>query len=63
MSERRKILELFDNQKEQTEKRVSEGIEKYRKGDMKFALWQMKCTFGALWCQAEPDDWKHLIHR
>ena len=38
MSERRKILELFDNQKEQTEKRVSEGIEKYRKGDMQLTI-------------------------
>lgn len=32
MSERRKVLELFEQQKEYTDKKVSEGIEKYRKG-------------------------------
>ena len=32
MYERRRVLELFDQQKEQVEKRVAEGIEKYRKG-------------------------------
>ncbi len=32
MSERRKVLELFEQQKEQTKKRVNDGIEKYRKG-------------------------------
>lgn len=33
MSERRKVLELFNEQKDYFEKRYSEGIEKHRKGD------------------------------
>jgi len=33
MSDRRRVLESFEEHKEYTEKRVSEGIEKYRKGD------------------------------
>lgn len=33
MNERKKILELFEQQKEYTEKRVSDGIEKHRKGN------------------------------
>lgn len=33
MNDRRKVLELFEQQKEYTDKRISEGIEKYRKGD------------------------------
>ncbi len=33
MNDRKKILELFEQQKEYTDKRISEGIEKYRKGD------------------------------
>lgn len=33
MNERRKVLELFEDQKEYTEKRISEGIEKHRKGN------------------------------
>lgn len=33
MTERRKVLELFEKQKEYTEERVRPGIEKYRKGD------------------------------
>ncbi len=33
MSERRKVLELFEQQKEYMDKRVSEGIETHRKGD------------------------------
>ena len=38
MTERRKILEEFEQQNEYTEKRVNDGIEKYRKGNMKIAL-------------------------
>lgn len=34
MSERRRVLELFEANKEETQKRVAEGIEKYRKGDL-----------------------------
>ena len=33
MDDRRKIFDLFDEQKEMVEKRVAEGIETYRKGD------------------------------
>ena len=33
MNDRKKILELFEEQKEYTDKRISEGIEKYRKGN------------------------------
>ena len=33
MNDRRKLLEFFEQQKETTEKRVAEGIEKHRKGD------------------------------
>ena len=32
MNDRKKILDLFEQQKEYTDKRVSEDIEKYRKG-------------------------------
>ena len=38
MSERRKVLELFYAQEEQTEKRVSSGIEKYRKGNARLRI-------------------------
>ena len=38
MNDRRKVLELFDEHKERVDKRVSEGIEKYRKGDGKITL-------------------------
>ena len=38
MSERRKVLELFEANKEETQKRVAEGIEKYRKGDVKITV-------------------------
>lgn len=38
MSDRRKVLELFEKQKEYYEKRVAEGIEKYRKGNAEIAL-------------------------
>ncbi len=38
MSERRKVLELFYAQKEQTEKKVSSGIEKYRKGNARITV-------------------------
>ncbi len=38
MSERRKVLEKFESQKEYMDKRVSEGIEKYRKGDAKITV-------------------------
>lgn len=33
MNDRRKLLEFFEQQKETTDKRVAEGIEKHRKGD------------------------------
>ena len=33
MNDRKKILDLFEQQKEYTDKRVSEDIEKYRKGN------------------------------
>ena len=32
MNDRRRVLELFEQQKEYTDKRIAEGIEKYRKG-------------------------------
>lgn len=35
---RRDVLELFEQQKEYTDRKISEGIEKYRKGDLKIAL-------------------------
>lgn len=38
MSDRRKVLDLFEKQKETVDKRVSEGIEKYRKGNGKIKL-------------------------
>lgn len=38
MNDRRKVLELFDEHKELVDKRVSEGIEKYRKGNGKITL-------------------------
>lgn len=38
MSDRRKVLDLFEEQKDFVEKRVSEGIEKYRKGDGQIKL-------------------------
>lgn len=38
MSDRRKVLELFDAQKEATDERVAEGIEKYRKGNAKICV-------------------------
>ncbi len=38
MSNRRNVLELFEEQKEFVDKKVSEGIEKYRKGDFKLTL-------------------------
>lgn len=38
MNDRKKILELFDQQKEYTDKRISEGIEKYRKGDAEIVV-------------------------
>jgi len=33
MSERRRVLDLFEQQKEETKKRVNDGIEKYRKAN------------------------------
>ena len=38
MSDRRKIFDLFDEQKEMVEKRVAESIETYRKGDGKIRV-------------------------
>ena len=38
MSERRKILELFEEQKEYLEEKVAFGIEHYRKGDAKLII-------------------------
>ena len=38
MSDRRKVLEFFEAQKEETQRKVAEGIEKYRKGDMRITV-------------------------
>ena len=38
MSERRKILEKYEANKAEIDKKISEGIEKYRKGDLKLTL-------------------------
>ena len=38
MFERKKILELFEEQKEMVEQKVCEGIEKYRKGDAEIVI-------------------------
>ena len=38
MSERRKILEKYEANKAEIDKKISEGIEKYRKGDLKITL-------------------------
>ena len=38
MSDRRNILEMFEEQKEYMEERVNSGIEKYRKGDVRIVL-------------------------
>ena len=38
MTERRKILDLFDEQKDYVEEKVSHGIEAYRKGDGKIQI-------------------------
>jgi len=38
MCDRRRVLDLFDEQKEFVDKRVSEGIEKYRKGNGKIRV-------------------------
>ena len=38
MTERRKILDLFDEQKDYVEEKVSHGIEAYRKGDGKVRI-------------------------
>ncbi len=38
MNDRRKIMDLFEAQKERTDKRVAEGIEKYRKGDAQITV-------------------------
>jgi GH35 family endo-1,4-beta-xylanase len=38
MTERRKILDLFDEQKDYVEEKVSHGIETYRKGDGKIQI-------------------------
>lgn len=38
MNTRREILEKFEQQKEISEKRIAEGIEKYRKGDAKIII-------------------------
>ncbi len=38
MYERRKILDLFDQQQEYVNKRTAEGIEKYRKGDAEIRI-------------------------
>ena len=38
MTDRRKIFDLFEAQSEATEKRVADGIERYRKGDAKIKL-------------------------
>ena len=38
MENREKILELFEEQKDFTDKKVADGIEKYRKGDAKITI-------------------------
>ncbi|MBR2387974.1 MAG: endo-1,4-beta-xylanase [Clostridia bacterium] len=38
MNDRRKVLELFDTRKDFVDAKVSEGIEKYRKGDAKLTV-------------------------
>lgn len=38
MNDRRKVLELFEQQKEYTDKRISEGIEKHRKGNVEIII-------------------------
>lgn len=38
MSDRRNVLEMFDEQKEYMQERVNSGIEKYRKGDAQIVL-------------------------
>ena len=38
MNERRSVLELFDKQREATEKRISADIEKYRKGNLEIIV-------------------------
>lgn len=38
MNDRRKVLELFEQQKEFTDKKVTEGIEKYRKGNAEIII-------------------------
>ena len=38
MNERRKVLDLFDQQKDFVEERVATGIEQHRKGDGKIKL-------------------------
>ena len=38
MSERRKVLDLFEEQKDLLDQRVSDGIERYRKGDARITV-------------------------
>lgn len=38
MNDRRRVLELFEQNKDFVDERVTEGIEKYRKGDAKIIL-------------------------
>jgi GH35 family endo-1,4-beta-xylanase len=38
MYDRRRVLDLFEQQKEYTDKRISEGIEKYRKGNAEIII-------------------------
>lgn len=38
MNDRWKVLDLFEKQKEMVDKRVSEGVDKYRKGDLEITL-------------------------
>lgn len=38
MSDRRKILDLFEEQKDFVNEKVAYGIEKYRKGDAKLTV-------------------------
>ena len=42
MVDRKRVLELFETQKEYTEKRIAEGIEKYRKGDAEILVLDQK---------------------
>ena len=55
MNGRRKVMELFEQQKEYTDKKISEGIEKYRKGDAELVITDKngKCSFRGFYGEYE----------